>query len=680
MKKILTLCLILVAFVSHSQNQKTIDSLRSQLAVAKEDSNKIHIYLALIKGHIQFKTNEGYQYQRPAIALAQKLNRKKDVYVLKAWAARLYWAIGKFDSALIIHQDALRMAEEAKDKKNTEMILRFIGQDYADQSMYSQAINYFKKALIISETLNDKEALAKDYSLLNWVYYRMGNYPEAMQYQYKTLELFEQKGNKEGAARCQLDIADYQESIGNDSLAEIFRNKALKILEKSKNATDLQIIHDYLSEYYIRKRNYPEALTNIKILLDQSIRVDNKGDMAFGFFKMARIYKLTGNDTLALRNYLMAASNFENIFSTENVAAMYTEAASCYTRLKQYNNARKYFNEANTLLIKVNNISTTTNYLKNVEVLDSSVGNWKSAYMNLKHYLINHEKLSSEANSTRATKISMQYDFDRKNAAAKAEQEKKDIRQQNIRNSIAGVLAGTLIFLVVVYRQRNKISNARKRSDELLLNILPEEVAEELKEKGSADAKQFDEVTVLFTDFKGFTLLSEKLTPTELIQEINECFSAFDHIMQKYKVEKIKTIGDAYMAAGGLPVSNQTHAKDVVHAALDIQQFMKEHRHKKEAEGKLFFEIRIGVHTGPVIAGIVGVKKFAYDIWGDTVNIASRMESSGEAGKVNISSSTYELVKEYFSCIHRGKIQAKNKGEIDMYFVEAITEKAWQSP
>jgi class 3 adenylate cyclase len=191
-----------------------------------------------------------------------------------------------------------------------------------------------------------------------------------------------------------------------------------------------------------------------------------------------------------------------------------------------------------------------------------------------------------------------------------------------------------------------------------------------LKAKGSAEAKLIDEVTVLFTDFKGFTQLSEKLSPKELVAEINECSSAFDHIMQKHGVEKIKTIGDAYMAAGGLPTSNTTHANDVVLAALDIQQFMHDHKAKKEAAGELFFEIRIGVHTGPVVAGIVGVKKFAYDIWGDTVNTASRMESSGEVGKVNISGTTYELVKDKFNCKHRGKITAKGKGEIDMYFVE----------
>lgn len=210
----------------------------------------------------------------------------------------------------------------------------------------------------------------------------------------------------------------------------------------------------------------------------------------------------------------------------------------------------------------------------------------------------------------------------------------------------------------------------KKKSDDLLLNILPEEVAEELKAKGSADAQLIDEVTVLFTDFKGFTQLSEKLSPRELVAEINDCFSAFDYIMQKHKIEKIKTIGDAYMAAGGLPTPNQTHARDVVNAALDIQEYMKNHRIAKETKGELFFEIRIGIHTGPVVAGIVGVKKFQYDIWGDTVNTASRMESSGETGKVNISGTTYEEVREFFKCSHRGKIAAKGKGEIDMYFVE----------
>ena len=209
----------------------------------------------------------------------------------------------------------------------------------------------------------------------------------------------------------------------------------------------------------------------------------------------------------------------------------------------------------------------------------------------------------------------------------------------------------------------------KQKSDELLYNILPEEVAEELKQFGAAKAKHFDAVTVLFTDFRNFSDATDKFTPQKLLDEINIFYSEFDRIITKYGLEKIKTIGDSYMCAGGLPVENKTHARDIINAAIEIRDFTLDRKAKREARNEMTMEIRIGAHTGPVVAGIVGVKKFAYDIWGNTVNLASRMESSGEVGKINISGSTYELIKNEFECEYRGKVTAKNRGEVDMYFV-----------
>lgn len=223
---------------------------------------------------------------------------------------------------------------------------------------------------------------------------------------------------------------------------------------------------------------------------------------------------------------------------------------------------------------------------------------------------------------------------------------------------------------IKIEAQKNQIDNERSKSDRLLRNILPDEVAEELKVNGVAAPRLYDSVTVLFTDFVNFTKLSSGVEPQQIINELNECFLAFDEIIEKHRLEKIKTIGDAFMCAGGLPKPNNTHAKDAVRAAIEIAEWLK--KRTESTPNTLFREMRIGIHTGPVVAGVVGKHKFAYDIWGDAVNLAARLEEHGVPGKVNVSQATYEAIKDTFNCIPRGLKEVHNKGLVSMYFVESI--------
>jgi class 3 adenylate cyclase len=305
--------------------------------------------------------------------------------------------------------------------------------------------------------------------------------------------------------------------------------------------------------------------------------------------------------------------------------------------------------------------------------------NYLSEFMTIREQYLNEERvkavteMSEKYQSAEKARQIQQLELEKLDASLENE------RIRNARNRITYVGIVVLLFAVGLYsrlryvrKSRTAIQKEKDISERLLLNILPAAVAEELKEKGFAEAKHYSTATILFSDFKSFTSISEELTAVELVDEINACFKAFDEIITKFGIEKIKTIGDAYMAAGGITGLNTATPTDTVMAAIEMQRFIIARKKERDAQALPAFEMRIGIHTGPVVAGIVGVKKFQYDLWGDTVNIASRLESNSEPGHVNISEATYEYVRDNPSlvCTSRGLIQVKGKGEMQMYFVD----------
>ena len=337
------------------------------------------------------------------------------------------------------------------------------------------------------------------------------------------------------------------------------------------------------------------------------------------------------------------------------------------------------------LLLQANQIVIDGNKWNNYELLGTIYSRLAKAYaLNGKYqlaydYADSARRVSDSSSAQRNALIlvDVEQKINIEKHVADVQQHERELRIQILiwaflLVSITSLLVA-IFFILRNYNNQKKtnklLSSEKKRSEDLLLNILPAEVADELKDKGTAEAKYFDHVTVMFTDFVNFTHASEKMNPQQLIDELHACFKAFDEIIGKYNIEKIKTIGDAYLAVSGLPVPNPLNAQHVVQAALEIRDFM---RNRQQQMGDKTFQVRVGIHSGSVVAGIVGVKKFAYDIWGDAVNIAARMEQSSEAGKINISKPTYELVKDKFVCTYRGKIEAKNKGGVDMYFVDCL--------
>ena len=403
------------------------------------------------------------------------------------------------------------------------------------------------------------------------------------------------------------------------------------------------------------------------------------GDLSDGGLNMAFLDSSAHYQTMSL-------AVLRRLGDVDGMLTTYSNLASLAKDRGQFQRAMSYLDSAQVLADRLSKLEYSVDIAKTRGQCFLELGMPDSAYHYLSIHLFLKDSLLSIEKVKAIADVQEKYESEKKAKeilGLKAENLESELDKAQVKRTrniylfsaigVVGLAIGLWNRLRFVHRSRAAIQKEKDISEGLLLNILPGEVAAELKEKGYADVKEFEQATILFTDFKGFTQLTEKLTAAELVAEIDHCFKAFDGIMEKYRIEKIKTIGDAYMAAGGLPIPANGQPLDVVRAALEMQVFMANYKAERAGQGRLFFEMRVGIHTGPVIAGIVGVKKFAYDIWGDTVNTASRMESSGEVGHVNISEGTYALVKDEPGLLFtaRGKVQAKGKGEMEMYFVAA---------
>jgi class 3 adenylate cyclase len=590
------------------------------------------------------------------------------------------------DKALEFSNRAFSIANTLDDEALRIESFLDLGRSLEYKNQKFEAFSNYLLAIEMAEKLNNDRLLAKCYSYLSGYYNLNKIFDRAKIYKMKQGAVVKriQPLDSNALMWVEYDLQNYlirgNNQVNDLSIRNIIEyalrndNQRLKIWEFSvyrKYLIDRDRI-DLLYELY--NKRYPAELKALETD-DPTMyyRINAFFKEYEGKIDSADYYFRKTEDMMKRETNALMASNFYNRYGQFLVRHdRDPDAVVKFTKAYELAKSSRHYVKMEFMLSPA----------KQLEKLYEKMGDYKNAYA----YAVIDRNLTDSINvlTRKDEVIQLQISREATQKEHQAEMEKqrneRTIKQRRMeRNMMAGGVLTLFIVSLLIYRnfknqkRLNRLLDiAKKKSDELLLNILPLETAEELKVSGSAKAKRFEEVTVMFTDFKDFTQVSEAMSAENLVEVIHYYFSEFDRIIQLRHLEKIKIIGDSYMCVGGLPVSNETHASDVVNAALDLQAFMMAEKRSRMARGEAFFELRIGIHTGPVVAGIVGTRKFAYDIWGDTVNTASRMENAGEINRVNISGQTYERIKNRFICTYRGKVQAKHKGEIDMYFVDGL--------
>lgn len=680
------LAFILVVSVRIQAQSGRADSLKLLLGSAPRDTHRVSLLSDYAWEIVDDNPEEALSLTREAVQLAQQLGYRKGEAAAWNTMGVAEEVRDSTERAVEYYLKARRIREETGDRLGVASIHNNLGNVYENQGKLMEALAERKASLRIAEELGDSIRIARAHLNLGSLFENMGLLPEAYDQAYAALRIYDTRSDSIALARVYTNIGHIRMEMGLYDMAVEHYRDALRIRQKINDPESLATALNDLANALDELKSDDSSRVALGYF-EQALKIrDSAGDLA----GVAEIYNNMGVAYKHLKDYEKAMDCLrrglkiqEGMDNPLELMRVYNSIGDVLYGQGKYREALKYTFRYAKIAEETGDKKFRQRSLKDFGKLYAALGDWKKAY----DYRVQYDELRWEMLNERQAE-----DFERKEALFTDGRKQREIDRQNHELAqaktrtwalIGGALALALLVLLLFNRNRirkranrdlaaknEQIEQERERADALLRNILPEKTAAELKINNAVKPQRYESVTVLFSDFKGFTRVAELLSPEELVQELDECFRCFDSIVDKYGLEKIKTIGDAYMCAGGLPEPSETHALDTVRAALEMQREMKRIIQSKISEGKPYFEMRIGVHTGPVVAGVVGFRKFAYDIWGDTVNTAARLEQGGEPGKVNISETTWEAVKDQFNCHYRGKLPAKNKGEIAMYFVE----------
>ncbi len=501
-----------------------------------------------------------------------------------------------------------------------------------------------------------------------------GNLSGALESYFKALEITDRNTEKNQLGIMYTAIAAVYAGMNNRENVRQYYSDAISIFKTEQDTLNYAVAMENLGDTYLEWSKPDSALLYFNQSGPIFEKLGNKLALAYNLGNKGLAFAQQGIPTKAEENIEEAVAILEELGDYRPITTYLTYMSDIYADKEDWDGAFDYSLRSLDLAKQYGlKAQISSAYLKLSELYERT--GYASASLN--YY---RKYIAFRDSVVNLTAVQQMADIRRNSEQAQYKAERDLTNQQKQTQKVVTIATGIALFLIIllaiglyrraVFMKRTNaiIEREMARSEGLLINILPEETAKELKESGKVKAKKFESVTVLFTDFEAFTAHSEHIDPELLVNRLGYYFTAFDDIIEKYGLEKIKTIGDAYMCAGGLPFPIENHALKMVYAAFDILKFVEDT--KAEKETGLSFNVRIGINTGPLVAGVVGNKKFSYDIWGDTVNVASRMESLSDSGKINISEATYNLVKEVFECKYRGQMEVKNKGLMSMYFVK----------
>lgn len=557
----------------------------------------------------------------------------------------------KYRSGKYNKQDKLKILKEI-----------IIGETDPDKRMA------FSDELIQAAQASDSiGSLCVGYAEKGNAYMFKGDLARALEYNFKAAQIA-RKGKQSGD--LYISIANIYSIIGNHGNAVSYYQKSIGILKD-----DLKIASDSLNfasaiynlgDEYVKVNKLDSALSETRIAQVIFQKINYPVGVGYCLGNMGVIYSKLGYDKKAEEYLNKAVSQLVPLNEYTAICEFLISISDIYFKKGDNQTAMAYARRSNELAKKYGLKEELSAADQRLSDIFASLGDNGNSLKYYKEYILYRDSVSNIKSVEQMADMRTNFEVSKKQVEVDLLNQQKR-NQQIMVVSLFIILGLTVVILGTLYWYYRTISREKKRSEGLLLNILPAETAKELKIKGKVDAVKFNEITVLFTDFVGFTKYAEHTNPEQLVRSIDFYFKSFDEITTKYGLEKIKTIGDSYMCACGLPTANITHAKNVAAAAKEMSELVKNEFHA--ADDLTHFEIRIGIHTGPVVAGIVGIKKWQYDIWGDTVNIASRMESSSMPGRINLSETTYEIIKNDFNFEYRGEIEVKNRGALKMYFL-----------